>query len=57
MYNKINYIRQHYLFIHKATRFDRSVGHPQAYIADYVIGVVCTLGSQYVYINKIHKIW
>ena len=35
-YNKINYVRQHYLFllIHKATWFDPSVGHLQAYIAD-----------------------
>jgi len=32
---KINYIRQHclFLFIHKATCFDPSVGHLQAYIA------------------------
>ena len=42
--------------IHKATCFDLSVGHLQAYISDYVIGAVCTLGSQYVYINTIHKI-
>ena len=34
-----------------------SVIHLQAYIADQVIGAVCILGSQYVYINKIHKIW
>jgi len=36
MYNKINYIRQHYLFLltHKATCFDPSVDHLQAYIAD-----------------------
>jgi hypothetical protein len=34
-----------------------SVIHLQAYIADKVIGAVCILGSQYVYINKIHKIW
>ena len=56
LYNKINYIRQHYLFlfIYKATCFDPSVGHLQAYIADYVIGAVCTLGSQKFYNNKIH---
>ena len=41
--------------MHKATCFDPSVGHFQAYIADQVIGAVCTLGSQYVYINTIHK--
>ena len=40
-----------------ATCFDQTVGHLQAYIADYVIGAVCTLGSKYVYINEIHKIW
>jgi len=35
IYNKINYIRQHYfLLIHKATCFDPSVGHLQIYIAD-----------------------
>jgi len=36
MYNKINYIRQYYLFlfIHKATCFDPSVCRFQAYIAD-----------------------
>jgi len=52
----INYIRQHRLFkfIHKATCFDPSVGHLQAYTADYVIGAVCILGSQYVHINKLH---
>jgi len=44
-------------FIYKATSFDPSVGHLQAYIADKVIGAVCTLRSQYVYINKIHKVW
>ena len=34
MYNKIKYTRQHYLFIkHKATCFDPSVCHLQAYIA------------------------
>jgi len=54
MYNKINYIHQHYLFliIHKAICFDPSVGHLQTYVADKGIGAVCTLGSQCVYINK-----
>ena len=35
MYNKINYICQHYnLLIHKATCSDPSIGHLQAYIAE-----------------------
>jgi len=42
----ITYVSTNFLFIHKATRFDTSVGHLQAYIADQVTGVVCTLGSQ-----------
>jgi len=41
----------------KVTCLDPTVGHLQAYIADKVIDAVCILGSQYVYINKIHKIW
>jgi len=57
-FNNINYVRHTIsLFINKATCFDLSVVHLQASIADYVIGAVCTLESQYVYINKIHKIW
>jgi len=58
LYNKINYVRQNYLFllIRKATCFDPSVGHLQTHISVYVISAVCTLGSQYIYINKIHKI-
>ena len=41
MYNKIYCIRQHYLFIHKATCFDLSVGHLQAYIQTKSL-VLCT---------------
>jgi len=33
-----------FLLIHKATCFGPSVGHLQAYIADYVIGAECTSG-------------
>jgi hypothetical protein len=52
-YNKINYTSAlTFLFIHKATCFDPSVGHLQTYVADKGIGAVCTLGSQCVYINK-----
>jgi len=58
MYKKlILYVRTIFLFVHNATCFDLPVDHLQAYILGYVIGAVYTLGSQYVYINKIHKIW
>jgi len=51
----IIYVSTTFLFVHKATCFDLSVDHLQAYITDYVIGAVFTLGSQYVYIST--HIW